>query len=75
MWYLEKNTGWLEWDFNLLWCAVLPIQDLLNILTSDLEVIAVSDCRFKENPYGVGEPIWQKNRPDTWVESSEFSDN
>jgi hypothetical protein len=57
MWYLEKNTGWLEWDFNLLWCGVLPIQDLLNILTSDLEVIAVSDCRLKKNPYRVGEPI------------------
>lgn len=54
---LEEDTGWLERDFDLLWCAVLPVYDLLNVLPRDLELITVSDCRLEKNPYRVGEPI------------------
>jgi hypothetical protein len=49
--YLE-NMGWLKRDFNLLRCAVLTVQNLFNILGSDLKIIAVFDSQFEKDPYG-----------------------
>ena len=46
-----------------LWCTVLPISNLLDILTSgnDLEFITVSDCRLEMNPYKVAVPFYMRN--------------
>jgi hypothetical protein len=55
--YLEEDTGWLKGYFNLLSCTVLPVQDLFNILPSDLKIITISDSRLEENPYRVWEPL------------------
>ena len=55
--YLEEDTGWLEGNFDLLGGAVLPVEDLLDVLTGDLELIAVPDCGLEKDPYGVGKPL------------------
>jgi hypothetical protein len=55
--YLEEDMGWLKGDFNLLRCAVLPVQNLFNILPSDLKIIVVSDSRLENDPYRVWEPL------------------
>jgi len=46
-----------------LWCTVLPISNLLDILTSgnDLEFITVSDCRLEKSPYRVAMPFYMRN--------------
>jgi hypothetical protein len=41
----------------LLGGVVLPVKDLLDVLTRDLEIIAVSDRRLEKDPDGVGETI------------------
>jgi hypothetical protein len=50
--YLE-DMSWLKGDFNLLQCAILTVQNLFNILRSDLKIIAVFDNQFEKDPYRV----------------------
>ena len=52
----NHRLTWVEFQLALdLWCTVLPISNLLDILTSgnDLEFITVSDCRLEKSPYRV----------------------
>jgi hypothetical protein len=56
--YLEEDTGRLEGDFDLLGGVVLPVKDLLDVLSRDLEIVAVSDGRLEKDPDGVGKTIW-----------------
>jgi len=60
----NHRLTWMEFQLALdLWCTVLPISNLLDILTSgnDLEFITVSDCRLEKSPYRVAMPFYMRN--------------
>lgn len=46
---LKDDSGWEEWDFNIFLRSASPVEDLLNVTLFDAEVIAVTDCGFKQN--------------------------
>ena len=46
---LEDNSCRLEGDFNGFAGQFLPVEDILHVLGSDLELIAVSDRTFEED--------------------------
>ncbi len=46
---LEDDSGRLEGDFDRLAGELFPVQDVLDILGSDFEFIAVSNCAFEED--------------------------
>jgi hypothetical protein len=54
---LEDNSSGLEGDFGILLTGVLPVQNSVNVGGLHAEVVAVSNCRFEENPDGVGKGL------------------
>lgn len=57
MTYLQENPGRLEGNFHKLWWCIFPINDLLNIFFCDLEVVTVTNGRFKEDSDGIRQLI------------------
>jgi hypothetical protein len=48
-----KGMSCLKGDFNLLRCAILTVQNLFNILCSDLKIITGFHNQFEKDPYRV----------------------
>jgi hypothetical protein len=46
---LKDDSSRLERDFDGLAGELFPVQDVLDVLGSDFEFIAVSDCAFEED--------------------------
>lgn len=47
---LKEYSGRLKWDLNLFRRGILPVNDLLNILTFNLKLITVSNSRLQKDP-------------------------
>jgi len=58
---LEDDSCRLERNLNILGRVDLPVEDLLNISRSDIELITISQSLFEENSDGVGQSV------DSWV--------
>mmetsp|Transcript_2226 Transcript_2226/g.2889 ORF Transcript_2226/g.2889 Transcript_2226/m.2889 type:complete len:232 (-) Transcript_2226:68-763(-) len=46
---LQNNSGWLEWDLDILGRSDFPVQDILNIRLEHIELVAVSDGSLEQN--------------------------
>ena len=59
--HLQKHSSWLEWNFHLFGRGLLPIKNFFNVMTLNLKLIAVSDCRFQKYPDRVRKSICHSN--------------
>lgn len=58
---LKQHSSRFERNFNQFGSSVLPINNLLNILSLNRKLIAVSNGRLEKYPNGVWEPFCQRN--------------
>jgi hypothetical protein len=52
---LENDSCWFEWDFDLLFGFLLPVEDVFNIAGFDFELVAVSDGTFQKD----SDTVWE----------------
>lgn len=47
---LENNSGWQEWNFNILFLIIFPVQNVLYIFGLHLKAITITNSRLQQDP-------------------------
>lgn len=67
--HLQKHSSWLEWNLHQLGRGILPINNFFNVVTLNLKLITVTDCRFQKYPHRVRKSICRDKHTNVTINS------